>query len=114
MTQRWYDYVRNADENLYYFEDSVPFDFSGNSFATYQAATLNDANSYIDKVPGTIDEVNRTFIPNATNVALINFTMFDTTDVGVYGTAEWIAKAEFPQALIDNYNTKKSSNFLPY
>lgn len=91
LTSVWNAQTFTMDENVYFYENSVPFDFAGNTLTQWRAKGY-DINSVVDN-PGTLDEINRTFNLNTTVTDQINFVEFDTSNVGVYGSA-WKTIAE--------------------
>ncbi|MEQ8633690.1 right-handed parallel beta-helix repeat-containing protein [Gimesia maris] len=88
----WKDKNVKVDHNLYWRTDDKPIDFQGKTFAEWQA-TGKDQGSIIAN-PHFIDPANDNFqLAKDSPAFKIGFKPFDYEKAGLYGDAEWIAKA---------------------
>lgn len=82
MIGDWDDNTGNMDYNCYYFENGSAFTFiNGWTFNQWQTNTGNDANSVIQN-PGTLDEINETYIINEATKTAIGIVQVDWTLAG--------------------------------
>jgi hypothetical protein len=81
--------------NLYWQLSSTNLSFSGNTLAQWQSLGQDMGSRIAD--PLFRDGLNRDFRFTSTSaVATIGFQPFDFTNAGVYGSAAWRAKAQWP------------------
>ena len=105
----WKNIKVDMDHNCYWYKDGKDFDFVGLDFENWRQETGHDLHSIIDN-PGVLDMNEKSFKINPDIVKQINFNVFDTDKVGVYGDKAWKQKALLDESIIQEFEEAVRNN----
>lgn len=98
----WKQLKVDMDHNCYWYKDGKDFDFVGLDFEGWKQETGHDLQSIIAN-PGDIDVNDSHFQIHSDIAKQINFNVFDTDKVGVYGDKAWKQKAMLNDTIIHEF-----------
>ncbi|MGE5419412.1 MAG: right-handed parallel beta-helix repeat-containing protein [Chloroflexota bacterium] len=104
LSSNWHKFSLLSDYNCYFDTRSKDISFAGQSFKEWQNSG-KDVHSIVAD-PGFVDAAAFDFRLKSGSVAKkINFTPFDYSKAGVYGSAEWIKLAKFDPELARKFDS---------